>query len=272
MKPKIKPKVLFVMTSCSQLGDSSWGTGAWFETIATPYEILTGRHIEVVFATPEGGEVPVDPDSRLPQYLTYYTEKFDLNDRAQRALQRTNRLEEMKPEDFDAVLFPGGHGVLFDLVSNPTSIRFIETIIDLGKPLALIGHAVGALRYVQKRSGESFVEGKKVTGFSNSEEAALALLRMLGFVPYRFLRFGNFLTYLISFLPSPEYATLLRLRGSVPFLVERMLKRSGADYVHKKNWYPFMVEDLTEDGGHLLTGQNPASAALVADRLAEILT
>lgn len=268
---KVK-KVLFVLTSHDILGSSSQKTGYWLEELAAPYEILSGRGIDVVLASPKGGEPPADPESFLPQHLTYYTEKFGLNDPAQEKLAHTLILEDIKPEDFDAVFYPGGCGTLFDLVTNPVSIRLIESVFDSGKPLAFVGHSVAALRYAQDRQGRFLLQGAKVTGFRDSEEAGIALARMFSFIPPRFLRYWNIFTYLTARLPSPEYTSMLRLKKRLPFLVERMLKREGAKYQKTRNWRPFCVEDLTIEGGHLLTGQNPASSALIADRLADILT
>ncbi|QCE33212.1 type 1 glutamine amidotransferase domain-containing protein [Acetobacteraceae bacterium] len=264
-------KVLFVLSSHRRLGKTSLKTGYWLEEVAAPYEILSARGIEVVFASPKGGAVPVDPESLLPQNLTFYTENFCLNQEAQEKLAQTYVLRNLNPEDFDGVFYAGNYGTFFDLMQNPVSIHFLEVTLDAGKPVAFIGHSIAALKYVQDRKEVPVLKGRFVTGFRDSEEAGLILARMFAFVPRRILRFWRFVTYLVACLPSPEYASLLRLNGAIPFLVQRMLKREGSIFKCKRNWHPFLMEDLTEEGGHLITGQNPASASLLGDRLAEIL-
>jgi len=173
--------VLIVLTSHDQLGDTGEKTGFWLEEFASPYYHLKDAGVEVTLASPSGGQPPLDPKSNEPDFHTDATRRFDSDSSARNELANTAKLAEMNVEDFDAVFYPGGHGPLWDLYSDSDSIALIEKFIAAGKPVAAVCHAPAALLNVKDENGEPLVKGKKVTGFSNSEEAAVALTDV---VPY----------------------------------------------------------------------------------------
>jgi putative intracellular protease/amidase len=231
-KSKLKNmKVLFVLTSHDQLGNTGEKTGFWIEEFATPYYALTDQGIEVTIASPKGGQPPIDPKSNLPDYSTTSTKRFFSDAQTQKKLSQSVALKNVNPKDYDAVFYPGGHGPLWDLAEDNTSVKLIEDFYNSNKPVAFVCHAPGVLKNVKDRSGVPIVKGKKVTGFKNSEEAAV------------------------------------KLTNVVPFLVEDMLKANGGLYLHGDDWKPFVTQD-----GLLITGQNPASSELVAEKLIQYLS
>jgi len=165
-------KVLMVLTSHDQLGDTGRKTGFWLEELAAPYYAFKDAGAEIVLASPKGGQPPLDPKSNEPNFQTDLTRRFEADAAANAQLASTLRLDSVKAEDFDTVFYPGGHGPMWDLPENPNSIKLIEAFLAAGKPIALVCHAPGALRNVKTPDGRPLVEGKKVTGFTNSEEAA----------------------------------------------------------------------------------------------------
>lgn len=173
--------VLIVLTSHDQLGDTGEKTGFWLEEFASPYYHLKDAGVEVTLASPSGGQPPLDPKSNEPDFQTDATRRFDGDSSARNELANTAKLAEMNVEDFDAVFYPGGHGPLWDLYSDSDSIALIEKFIAAGKPVAAVCHAPAALLNAKDKNGEPLVKNKKVTGFSNSEEAAVALTDV---VPY----------------------------------------------------------------------------------------
>ncbi len=174
-------KVLIVLTSHDQLGDTGKKTGFWLEEFASPYYHLKDAGVHVTLASPRGGQPPLDPKSHEPDFQTDDTRRFDNDQAAQDELANTAKLAEMKVEDFDAVFYPGGHGPLWDLHNDNDSIALIEEFIAAGKPVATVCHAPAVLLKAKDRNGDPLVKGKKVTGFSNSEEAAVGLTDV---VPY----------------------------------------------------------------------------------------
>jgi len=174
-------KVLIVLTSHDKLGDTGKKTGFWLEEFASPYYRLKDAGAEVTLASPLGGQPPLDPKSNEADFQTDDTRRFDNDPAAQNELAKTVKLAEMKVEDFDAVFYPGGHGPLWDLYNNSDSIALIEGFIAAGKPVATVCHAPAALLKAREQNGDPLVKGKKVTGFSNSEEAAVELTNV---VPY----------------------------------------------------------------------------------------
>jgi len=224
-------KVLFVVTSTDQIKTTGAKTGLWIEEFATPYYLLTEKGIAVTIASPNGGRAPIDPKSTLPEYSTTAVKRFFNDTAAQEQLEHTRRLSDINPADYDAVFYPGGHGPMWDLPNNAASINIIETYYNQGKPVALVCHAPAALQNVKDKTGVPLIKGKKVAGFTNSEENA-----------------GKSV-------------------DATPFLLEDMLKEKGADYVKGNDWQPFAVAD-----GLLITGQNPASAELVAQKIIEALS
>ncbi len=219
-------KILFVLTSHDTLGDTGKKTGFWVEEFANPYYTLLDKGIDITIATPEGGAAPIDPSSDTPDAATKATERFDNDADAKEKISNTKVLADMNPDDFDAVFYPGGHGPLWDLANDSTSIALIEKFNSQDKPIAFVCHAPAALKDVKNADGTPVVKGKKVTGFTNSEEAAVGLTDV------------------------------------VPFLVEDMLNKNGGIYSKKEDWAAYAIQD-----GNLITGQNPASSQLVAEKL-----
>jgi len=174
-------KVLIVLTSHDQLGDTGGKTGFWLEEFVSPYYHLKDAGVQVTLASPRGGQPPLDPKSHQPDFQTDDTRRFDNDQDAQDVLANTVKLAEMKVEDFDAVFYPGGHGPLWDLHNDNDSIALIEEFIAAGKPVATVCHAPAVLLKAKDQNGDPLVKGKKVTGFSNSEEAAVELTDI---VPY----------------------------------------------------------------------------------------
>ncbi|MFT7614373.1 MAG: putative intracellular protease/amidase [Parvicellaceae bacterium] len=221
-------KVLFVLTSHDELGDTGEKTGFWVEEFAGPYYTLLDKGVEITLATPKGGKAPIDPRSDSPDNATESTKRFDNDQEAQEGIKNTHKLTDIKADDYDAVFYPGGHGPLWDLSKDETSIKLIETFNAQEKPIAFVCHAPAALKNVKGTDGDFIVKGKKVTGFTNSEEKAVELLDV------------------------------------VPFLVEDMLKENGGIYSKGEDWSVYVLQD-----GNLITGQNPASSKLVAEKLFE---
>ena len=173
--------VLIVLTSHDQLGDTGEKTGFWLEEFASPYYHLKDAGVQLTLASPAGGQPPLDPKSYAEDFQTDATRRFDNDPAAQNELANTVRLSDVKAADFDAVFYPGGHGPLWDLHGDSDSIALIESFIAAGKPVAAVCHAPAVLLNARSPSGESLVKGKQVTGFSNSEEAAVGLTDV---VPY----------------------------------------------------------------------------------------
>lgn len=200
-------KVLMVLTSHDQLGDTGKKTGFWLEELAAPYYVFKDAGADITLASPLGGQPPLDPKSNEPDAQTEHTHRFEADAAAQAQLAATLRLDSVKQEDFDTVFYPGGHGPLWDLAEDKASIALIEAFIGAGKPVALVCHAPGALRHVKSAAGQPLVEGKKVTGFTNTEEAAVGLTDI------------------------------------VPFLVEDELKAKGGVYSKGPDWGSYVLTD-----------------------------
>lgn len=200
-------KVLMVLTSHDQLGNTGEKTGFWLEEFAAPYYAFKDAGAELTLASPKGGQPPLDPKSDLPDFQTADTRRFNDDPDARRALAHTVKLSDVSQADFDAVFYPGGHGPLWDLAEDRNSISLIEQTYAAGKPLALVCHAPGVLRHVKSVDGRPLVAGKRVTGFTNSEEAAV------------------------------------KLTNVVPFLVEDMLKERGGTFSSGGDWQPHVVQD-----------------------------
>ncbi|MBT9189207.1 type 1 glutamine amidotransferase domain-containing protein [Zobellia russellii] len=219
-------KILFVLTSHDKLGDTGKKTGFWVEEFANPYYTLLDKGADITLATPKGGAAPIDPSSNTPDASTADTERFEKDPVAQEKIKNTKVLADMNADDFDAVFYPGGHGPLWDLANDANSIALIEKFNEQKKPIAFVCHAPAALKSVKGNDGEFLVKGKKVTGFTNTEEDAV------------------------------------QLTDVVPFLVEDALKENGGIYSKGEDWAAYALQD-----GNLITGQNPASSELVAEKL-----
>ena len=200
-------KILIVLTSHDTLGDTGKKTGFWLEELAAPYYSFVDAGAELILASPAGGQPPLDPKSNEPDAQTETTKRFEADEVAMQQLANTHKLSEVLNQDFDAVFYPGGHGPLWDLAEDQNSISLIEQTLQANKPVALVCHAPGVLRDVQDAEGRSIVEGKSVTGFSNSEEDGVALTDI------------------------------------VPFLVEDMLKEKAGQYSKADDWQAYVQED-----------------------------
>jgi putative intracellular protease/amidase len=199
--------VLIVLTSHDQLGDTGEKTGFWLEEFASPYYYLKDAGAQITLASPGGGQPPLDPKSHEPDFQTNETRRFDADPSAQNELANTAKLADMNAVDFDAVFYPGGHGPLWDLYSDRDSIALIEGFIAAGKPVATVCHAPAVLLNARDENGEPLVKGKRVTGFSNSEEAAVELTDV------------------------------------VPYLLEDQLVAKGGLYQKVDDWNPLAVVD-----------------------------
>lgn len=223
-------KILFVLTSHDELGDTGKKTGFWVEEFAAPYYFLKDKGASITIVSPKGGQPPIDPSSQGEDFQTPATVRFNNDEATQEILANTAKLSTVDPVDYDAVFYPGGHGPLWDLAEDKDSIALIESFYKSGKPVSAVCHAPAVFRHTKGADGQPLVKGKKVTGFTNSEEEAV------------------------------------QLTDVVPFLVEEMLKENGGQYSKGDDWAPYAVED-----GLLITGQNPASSELVAEKLLEKL-
>ena len=200
-------KVLIVLTSHSELGDTGKKTGFWVEEFAAPYYELADAGAEITLASPKGGQPPIDPKSEEAEAQTKFTQRFDKDEPLKQKLAHTLKLSEVKASDYDAVFYPGGHGPLWDLAKDADSIALLEAFHQQGKPMALVCHAPSALLKVKLPNGDSLIRGRKVTGFSDTEEAAVKLTKV------------------------------------VPFLLEDELKQAGAVYTKGPDWSVFLQID-----------------------------
>ena len=175
-------KILMVLTSHDQLGDTGKKTGFWLEEFAAPYYVLKDAGHEITLVSPKGGQPPLDPKSDEPDAQTDATRRFKADAKAQAALATTERLDAIDGASFDAVFYPGGHGPLWDLAEDPASKALIEQTLAAGKPVALVCHAPAVLKNVSAPDGKPLVAGRRVTGFTNAEEEAVGLTRIVPFL------------------------------------------------------------------------------------------
>lgn len=200
-------KILIVLTSHSDLGNTGKKTGFWVEEFATPYYVLADAGVEITIASPKGGQPPVDPKSELADAQTPSTERFykdiELIDKVAYSL----KLSDVKQDDFDAVFYPGGHGPLWDLATDTNSIKLVEEFYKHQKPIAFVCHAPAALVNTLAENGEPLIKGKELTGFSNTEEE------------------------------------IVKLTNVVPFLLEDELKKHGAIYSKGNDWESYVKQD-----------------------------
>ena len=175
-------KILMVLTSHDQLGDTGRKTGFWLEEFAAPYYQSKDAGVEIVLASPNGGQPPLDPKSNEPAFQTDLTRRFEADGKAQLQLASTVRLDSVRQEDFDTVFYPGGHGPMWDLAEDPNSIKLLESFIAAGKFIAVVCHSTGALRHVKAPNGKLLVDGKTVTGFTNGEEVEMQLTKVAPFL------------------------------------------------------------------------------------------
>jgi putative intracellular protease/amidase len=200
-------KILFVVTSHSELGDTGKKTGLWIEEFAAPYYKLLDLGKEITIASPKGGQAPIDPKSDLPENRTEATVRYYNDKETQDRLSNTVKLTSVSSNDFDTVFYPGGHGPMWDLSEDRDSAKLIESFYFSGKPVALVCHAPAALKYARKPDGRWLIEGKRVAAFTNTEEETAQLTHV------------------------------------VPFLLEDMIKQRGAQYQKGEDWRPFVTRD-----------------------------
>jgi putative intracellular protease/amidase len=200
-------RILMILTSHDELGNTGKKTGFWLEELAAPYYVFKDSGAEITLASPKGGQPPLDPKSAEKDFQTAATERFNRDNEAQAALAHTVKLSEISPAEFDALFYPGGHGPLWDLAEDKDSIAIIETMYAQGKPVSAVCHAPGVFRHARSAVNSSLVNGKSVTGFSNSEEIAVGLIDV------------------------------------VPFLVEDELIKNGGKYSKGADWQSYVVSD-----------------------------
>ena len=197
--------ILMVLTSHDQLGNTGHKTGFWLEEFAAPYYVFKDAGADITLASPKGGQPPIDPKSDDPGAQTDATRRFQGDPAARAALASTLTLDQVKAEDFDAIFYPGGHGPLWDLAEDKRSVALIEQFDRAGKPVGAVCHAPAVFRHTKGADGEPLVKGKEVTGFTNSEEEAVQLTKV------------------------------------VPFLVEDMLKANGGRFTRGEDWASYVV-------------------------------
>lgn len=219
--------ILIVLTSHDRLGDTGKKTGFWLEEFTAPYYVFKDAGARITLASPKGGQPPLDPKSDEPDAQTEATRRFRQDDDAQAALADTVLLSSVSHEEFDAVFYPGGHGPLWDLAQDQDSLTMIQSMYAAGKPVAAVCHAPGALCRASLHNGRPLVEGKQVTGFANSEEAAV------------------------------------QLTDVVPFLVEDGLKAAGGRYSKAPDWQPYVLVDQNLVTGQNPASSAPAAQAVL---------
>jgi putative intracellular protease/amidase len=221
-------KILMVLTSHDRLGETGQKTGFWLEEFAAPYYVFKDANADITIASPQGGQPPLDPKSDEPDFQTAATERFKGDAEAQLALANSVRLANVSAEDFDAVFYPGGHGPLWDLTADTESIALIERMFASGKTVAAVCHAPAVLRNAVSPDGTPLIEGKSVTGFSNSEEEAVQLTEV------------------------------------VPFLLEDELMMKGGNYSKSSDWHPYVVTDGKLITGQNPASSEQAAQAVLA--------
>ncbi|WP_408096554.1 type 1 glutamine amidotransferase domain-containing protein [Peredibacter sp. HCB2-198] len=200
-------KIAMVLTSHDQLGNTGKSTGFWLEEFASPYYVFKDAGVDITLLTPKGGQPPVDPKSDDPENQTESTRRFKDDSEAQKLLASTKKLTDVRFDDYDAIFYPGGHGPMWDLANNKDSIRFIEAMANAGKPVAAVCHGPVAMVNAKDKSGAPLLKGKTITAFTDSEEEAVGLTKV------------------------------------VPFLLEDSIKEQGANFKRGKDWGPYVVED-----------------------------
>lgn len=220
-------KILVVLTSHDQLGNTGRKTGFWLEELAAPYLIFRDAGVDITLASPKGGQPPLDPKSNEPDFQTEDTHRFEQDADATRTLATTVKLSEIDHADYDSVFFPGGHGPLWDLTNDRNALSLIEDMLAADKPVALVCHAPGILTQVKAPDGQPIAKGRKVTGFTNSEEAAVQLVDV------------------------------------VPYLLEDVLKEQGAIFSSTADWGVHVVQDgLLTTGQNPQSSKETARALL----------
>jgi len=220
-------KILMVLTSHDQLGNTGRKTGFWLEELAAPYYVFKDAGHDITLASPKGGRPPLDPKSNEPEFRTDLTLRFEKDAAAEAQLDKTVRLDSVRQQDFDTVFYPGGHGPMWDLAEDKHSASLIASFLAAGKPIGIVCHSTGALRHVRTADGNLLVQGKEVTGFTNGEEEAVGLTKV------------------------------------VPFLVEDEMLKLGAIFSKKANWDVHVVSDGLLITGQNPHSSGPAAQTLL---------
>ena len=220
-------KILMVLTSHDQLGDTGEKTGFWLEELAAPYYVLKDAGATITLVSPKGGQPPLDPKSDLPENLTESSRRFRSDKAAQAELANTKKLADVSADGFDAIFYPGGHGPMWDMPDNATSIALIEAFVKTDKPVGAVCHAPVALINVRGNDGKYLIQGKRVTGFTNAEEKSVGLTAV------------------------------------VPFLLEDRLKQRGGVYSKGANWASHVQVDGKLVTGQNPASSGPAAQALL---------
>ena len=220
-------RILMVLTSHDQLGDTGRKTGFWLEEMAAPYYVFKEAGVQITLASPRGGRPPLDPKSNEPKFRTDITRRFEEDGEAEAQLSKTIPIGNMKQGDYDSIFYPGGHGPMWDLAEDKNSIKLLESFLAAGKPIAVVCHSTGALRHVKGPNGKLLVDGRTVTGFTNGEEEEMGLTRV------------------------------------VPFLVEDEMMRLGATFSKVKNWAVHTVTDGQLVTGQNPASSGPAAKVLL---------
>jgi putative intracellular protease/amidase len=220
-------KILMVMTSHHKLGNTGRKTGVWLEEFAAPYYVFKDAGLDITLASPRGGHPPIDPKSEAPEAQTPATHRLYSDKETQAWLAATVKLRDAVNEDFDAIFYPGGHGPLWDLVEDPMSIDLIEAMYRVGRPVAAVCHGPAAFRHTCGADGNPLVKDKRVTGFTNTEEAAVGLIDV------------------------------------VPFLVEDMLRENGGRFTRGPNWLPHAEADGNLFTGQNPASSEPTAKAVL---------
>jgi putative intracellular protease/amidase len=220
-------KILMVLTSHDKLGSTGRKTGFWLEEFAAPYYVFKDAGAEITLASPKGGQPPLDPKSAEKDFQTTATDRFNKDTEAQATLAHTVALKTVSADDYDAIFYPGGHGPLWDLTEDRDSVALIEITHAQGKPVAAVCHAPGVLRHARAADGTPLVQGKRVTGFSNTEEAAVGLTEI------------------------------------VPFLVEDELRKAGGKYSKGADWQAHVISDGNLITGQNPASSEPAAQAVL---------
>lgn len=203
----MSPRILMILTSHDTLGSTGQKTGFWLEELASPYYVFKDAGAQVTLASPKGGQPPIDPKSDTPDWQTDATRRFEGDAEAKAALAKTKPISGLDAGDYDAIFFPGGHGPMWDYPGNQTLANLIEAFDEEVKPIGAVCHGPAALVSAKRSDGSPLVTGRKVTGFTNGEEAAVELTEV------------------------------------VPFLLEEKLKQLGGKYVKGPDFAPFVIAD-----------------------------
>ena len=199
----VKPKILFVVTSHDTKGSTGEKTGYYLGEVSHPWEVLTDAGYEIDFVSPQGGTPPVDGfDLNDPINKKFWNDEY-----YHHKISNSLKPSQVKPEEYKAIFYAGGHGAMWDLPFNSEIATIAVKIYEANGLVAAICHGPAGLSDIKLSSGEYLIEGKKVNGFSNEEEE------------------------------------LVKLTSVVPFLLENRLKERGGLYEKSEPWQPHVTVD-----------------------------